>query len=381
MAITIDTLLLDSVFTPSLQDAPVKPVAKAPIDQFIEDPENPRFEYKDDPDFDASIKEYGILQPLVVRYDNLIDKFIIRFGSRRYRAALRVGLEEAPYIITEDPRQFDDYAQVDVNEQRAGLTPLEMAVFIMKKKNKGEKLKAIAKRLKKDPGSMTHYLSLIDMPKFILELYESHKCRSPAFLYKLRKMYELNADCVTMLCNQHSEITKTTVELITNEVGYREQSAKNKKNKAKKKEQLPIPFQFSDTVEKIINAPTEETKEDIDEEDKPHMIELEKPVMIKLEPKYINALVNDVQKTIDKLGPRQPKVIDHPNGSKWTITADAVLVGSYNARIIEIFTFVTTDKPENLLACDLGKTKAYEVPANKVILIGIFSPPLKKVTQ
>ncbi len=92
MAITIDTLLLDSVFTPSLQDAPVKPVAKAPIDQFIEDPENPRFEYIDDPDFDASIKEYGILQPLVVRYDNLIDKFIIRFCSRRYRAALRVGL-------------------------------------------------------------------------------------------------------------------------------------------------------------------------------------------------------------------------------------------------------------------------------------------------
>lgn len=54
-----------------------------------------------------------------------------------------LGLADAPYVVTDDERQFDDYAQVAENEQRAPLQPLELAAFIAgswpraRRKNRG----------------------------------------------------------------------------------------------------------------------------------------------------------------------------------------------------------------------------------------------------
>jgi ParB family chromosome partitioning protein len=172
---------------------------RAPLLRFEEDPNNPRIEFDDDFDFDnfvEDIRARGILQPLIVRAVEGTDKLRIRFGARRYRAAIRIGLAEIPYIVTEDERQFDDYSQVAENQQRRGLQPVELAKFIAKRLAQGEKKKEVAAKLRIDPSAITHLLSLVDAPPFVLELYHGRKCRAPHYLYELRRLHSKASEIV-----------------------------------------------------------------------------------------------------------------------------------------------------------------------------------------
>ena len=195
---------------------------RAPLSSFEEDPNNPRVEF-DDPEFEdfvEDIKERGILQPIVVqRLPN--DKFLIRFGARRFRAACRLKFHDAPYIVTEDVRQFDDYAQVSENERRKGLQPLELAKFVARKLAIGDKKKVIASRIKVDPSAVTHLLALVEgVPDFILELYHSRKCRSPQYLYELRKLHDQNAELVERRCADADEIDRRLLSMIAGEINF-----------------------------------------------------------------------------------------------------------------------------------------------------------------
>lgn len=189
MALDLDVSLLDAPYSERNGL-----IATAPPDAFEPDSNNPRLDTNVDPDFDADIKENGILQPIVVCEEG--GKLKIRFGHRRYYAALRVGIHAIPYVITEDPRHLDDYAQVAENEQRKGLSPLELATFIQRRIDKGDKKKYIAKRLHIDPSAITHLLALLNAPPFILELYHSNKCRSPKYLYTLCNLHKEDAEAV-----------------------------------------------------------------------------------------------------------------------------------------------------------------------------------------
>lgn len=197
-------------------------VARAPLAAFSEDPDNPRFE--DDPvafeTFVADVAERGILQPIVVR--RLADgQLRIRFGARRYRAAQRLGLADAPYVVTDDERQFDDYAQVAENEQRAPLQPLELATFIARKLAAGEKKKTVAARLRIDASAVTHLLALAGpAPAFVLELYHARKCRSPVYLYALRRLAEHDAALVARRCIEASEIDRRFIVALTDAVNH-----------------------------------------------------------------------------------------------------------------------------------------------------------------
>mgnify|MGYP001544968664 FL=1 len=192
----------------------------APLAQFEEDPNNPRFEF-DDPDFELfvqDVKEHGILQPVVVRRNEATGLLRIRFGARRYRAAVRLQLEQLPYFVTEDERQFDDFSQVSENEQRKNLQPLELAAFLAKKVAAGMTKKHVADKLKIDPSAVTHLLSLRDAPSFIHELYHSRKCRSPKYLYTVSKLHEQNAEIVERRCAEADEIDKAFLLAIAAEI-------------------------------------------------------------------------------------------------------------------------------------------------------------------
>lgn len=219
MALDLTALDDSPVAAPAAaQAAPSPVVPKAPREQFEEDPDNPRFEF-DDPDFEdfvADVAERGILQPIVVRPVN--GKLRIRFGARRYRAGCRLNLAELPYVITEDERQFDDYAQVAENERRKSLQPLELATFIKKKLDAGDKKKEVAAKLKIDASAVTHLMSLIDAPAFLLELYHSRKCRAPHYLYELRKLHDKNAEIVERRCAEADEIDRRLLVAIAEEI-------------------------------------------------------------------------------------------------------------------------------------------------------------------
>lgn len=210
-----------SALDEALQDMAPAPVApKAPLSAFEEDPEQPRFEF-DDPEFEhfvEDVRERGILQPVIVRPNDATGKLRIRFGARRFRAALRLNLAELPYLITEDERHFDDYSQVSENERRQGLQPLELATFIAKKLADGEKKKVVAARLRIVPSEVTFLLALIDAPAFLLDLYHSRKCRTPRYLYELRKLHVLNTEIVERRCAEVDEIDRLLLVSIAEEI-------------------------------------------------------------------------------------------------------------------------------------------------------------------
>jgi ParB family transcriptional regulator, chromosome partitioning protein len=103
---------------------------KAPIEFLRPNPKNPRksFEETDLDDLAASIKERGIIQPVLVRaMPRVADVFEIIAGERRWRAAQRAGLHEIPIVVLEaGDREALEIAIVE-NVQRADLNALEEA--------------------------------------------------------------------------------------------------------------------------------------------------------------------------------------------------------------------------------------------------------------
>lgn len=103
---------------------------RVPIEFLRPNPRNPRKTFADDDleDLAQSIRERGIIQPIIVRsLRGLEDAWEIIAGERRWRAAQRAGLHEAPIVVVEaDDRLALEYAIVE-NVQRSDLNALEEA--------------------------------------------------------------------------------------------------------------------------------------------------------------------------------------------------------------------------------------------------------------
>jgi ParB family chromosome partitioning protein len=116
------------------EESPAADVArkprKAPIENLVANPRNPRraFTETELAELTASIKERGIIQPIVVRAVKGSDnKFEIIAGERRWRSAQRAGLHEVPIAIVEaTDAQALEFAIIE-NVQRADLNPIEEA--------------------------------------------------------------------------------------------------------------------------------------------------------------------------------------------------------------------------------------------------------------
>ncbi|MCB5202192.1 ParB/RepB/Spo0J family partition protein [Neorhizobium sp. T786] len=99
-----------------------------PIEHVSRNPRNPRrqFDEGDLQDLASSIRQHGIVQPVVVR--PVEDRYEIIAGERRWRAAQLAGLHEIPVIV----RDVDDRTALEIaiveNVQRADLNPLEEAL-------------------------------------------------------------------------------------------------------------------------------------------------------------------------------------------------------------------------------------------------------------
>ncbi|MGF9566324.1 ParB/RepB/Spo0J family partition protein [Neorhizobium sp. JUb45] len=99
-----------------------------PIEHISRNPRNPRryFDESDLQDLSSSIRQHGIVQPVVVR--TIGENYEIIAGERRWRAAQLAGLVEIPVIV----RDVDDRTALEIaiveNVQRADLNPLEEAL-------------------------------------------------------------------------------------------------------------------------------------------------------------------------------------------------------------------------------------------------------------
>ncbi len=111
------------------QAAPVNPDRMVPIEFVGRNPRNPRryFDEAELQDLAASIRQHGIVQPVVVR-TIAAERYEIIAGERRWRAAQLAGFVEIPVIV----RDVDDRTALEIaiveNVQRSDLNPLEEAL-------------------------------------------------------------------------------------------------------------------------------------------------------------------------------------------------------------------------------------------------------------
>ncbi|MCX2724826.1 ParB/RepB/Spo0J family partition protein [Roseibium salinum] len=149
---------------------------RVPIEHLEPNPRNPRktFTEKDLMDLAESLKSKGIVQPILVRpAAGKENRFEIIAGERRWRAAQKAGLHEAPIIIREVTDQEALELAIIENVQRADLNPIEEAMGYEQltaefSYSQGELAKVIGKsrshvantmRLLKLPNSVKDYLA------------------------------------------------------------------------------------------------------------------------------------------------------------------------------------------------------------------------------
>lgn len=111
-----------------LKDSKKEDLLNISLDKITPNKEQARkfFDEKKLLELSESIKEYGILQPLVLRKDG--DSFLIIAGERRYRAAKKAGLKEVPALIKEVSKEDADKISLIENIQRQDLNPIEEAI-------------------------------------------------------------------------------------------------------------------------------------------------------------------------------------------------------------------------------------------------------------
>lgn len=113
----------------------------------------------------GSIREHGILQPLIVRLDSASDRYVLIAGERRWRAAQLAGLEKVPVII----REAGDQEQLELalieNVQRADLSALETAEAYRQLTEEFDMSQEdIAQRVGKSRVAISNTLRLLKLP-------------------------------------------------------------------------------------------------------------------------------------------------------------------------------------------------------------------------
>jgi ParB family chromosome partitioning protein len=135
-----------------------------PIEEIAPNPDQPRQALGDLEELTASIREKGVLEPLLVR--RVGTQFQIIAGERRYRAAVEAGFSELPCVVREtSDAEMMELALVE-NLQRKDLTPFEegdgLRVLVEKY---GYTHEAMAEKLGKSRTTITESLSLSAMPE------------------------------------------------------------------------------------------------------------------------------------------------------------------------------------------------------------------------
>ena len=207
MALPLDQL--DLLGTPAdlLAGAPLL----LPIDAIDEDPDQPRQEF--DPEGLAelaeTIRERGVRQPISVRrHPEKPDRWMLNFGARRLRASKLVGKLEIPAFVD---NTADSYDQVIENEQREGLKPLELALFVQRRLAAGDTQAVIARQLGKSRQYVTMATALIDAPDWLITAYREGRCRGLNELYELRKLAADHPQYVEAWTSDRDAITRDRV--------------------------------------------------------------------------------------------------------------------------------------------------------------------------
>ncbi len=215
-------------------------------------------------DLTNSIKERGMIQPIIVRNSNNDrSKFEIIAGERRWLAAQRAGLHNVPVVITEaDDLKSLEFAIVE-NVQRHDLNPLEEAQGYKRLIDEfSYDQEKVSKFIGKSRSHITNSLRLLTLPKDVIKLIETQKISAghakilvglPNASFVATKILEKKLSVrqaetfVKIFKNKKVKSSKTkdtniiALELsITNKIGINVDIQNNQRNKGK------ISFEYKD---------------------------------------------------------------------------------------------------------------------------------------
>ena len=158
------------------EDAKESDLKKIPIAEIVRDEEQPRKEF--DPEaleaLASSIKEHGVLQPLVVVKEE--GKYKIVAGERRWRASKLAGLTEVPAIVRTLEAQERLEISIIENAQREDLNAVEMATAYAKLKSQFNlSEEEIADRVGKSKSAVVNTMRLLNLPDDAKKAMVEHK--------------------------------------------------------------------------------------------------------------------------------------------------------------------------------------------------------------
>lgn len=168
----IPTDLVEENFDPTAaEDEKISDLRVLLVKDIVPDPDQPRRHFDEESlqTLSDSIREHGVLQPIVV-VPGRQDKFEIVAGERRWRAAKLADKAKIPAIIRTLGAQHKLELSIIENVQRADLNPLETATAYLKLKNQFNMTDSdIAKRVGKALSTISNQMRLLGLPDYAKE--------------------------------------------------------------------------------------------------------------------------------------------------------------------------------------------------------------------
>jgi ParB family chromosome partitioning protein len=209
-------------------------VLQAPIDSIVPNPRQPRMHFDQDAlaELAESIKEHGIIQPLLVTKNDSGSGYTLVAGERRWQASKLAGLKEVPVIV----RQMTDQQRLEIalieNIQRADLNPLEEANAF---RQLSEEFKLshedIASRVGKSRVAVTNTLRLLKLPEDIQQALVDGKI-SEGHARALLSLNSPKAQAAALQTVITRELTVRQAEELVRKLGGQKPEAKSKQRTA-----------------------------------------------------------------------------------------------------------------------------------------------------
>ena len=211
------------------------------LSEIQKNPYQPRKEFSEEKiqELAQSIKENGLIQPIIVRQSPVIGYEILA-GERRYRASIAAGLTEVPVIIKKLSDQDMMVHSIIENLQREDLNPIEEAKAYQSLIEKGYTHADIAAKMGKSRPYITNLVRLLTLPDFILTEVETGKLSQA----HARLLIQLSTD----------EQKKLLYRIQTEDLSVRqvEHLLKEEKNKKKSKEKDHFIKEEEENLKKLL---------------------------------------------------------------------------------------------------------------------------------
>ena len=265
---------LDALFGPAPEEEQMQEndiLKNLKITEVEPDRDQPRkrFDQESLEELADSIKEYGLIQPIVVSKKD--GYYSIIAGERRWRASKIAGLTEIPAIVREDNERVNKEISLIENMQREDLNPYEKALGIRALiDNYGLSQEIVAKKLGKSRSTIANWVRVLNLEPRVLEMVKEGKisegyCKALLML-EPEKQYEtaiqmLERGATVRQVEKKSKVKETKEEQKRNDILYKNIEntfqnffgSKGRLDAGRRRGKIIIEYTSNDDLERILD--------------------------------------------------------------------------------------------------------------------------------